>query len=646
MMKLKELVINYFMSFGPDNRIPLMDRGLTLINGVNKISTTASSNGSGKTNLQEALFWACFDKTTKNVLADDVVNNIHKKDCSVEAIFQCDDGYEYHICRYRKHSEFGNDLHFFRIQEGALKKENLEGVDKKETQFRIEHFLGCGSTLFCNSSYFSQLNVKPFATFTDKQLKEVLLEALDMTRFSDAKEKVRFDLKTYRKELDTLTGRQDRLNEEFEESDGRIAEYETKQKTFAEDKAQGIKKIDEKMAGLKTQIDEAKTIVAKIPALLEKIKGYEEILRDHSIHLKSKKDLDASTERFVPLFTALQRDLTNLKNKSLLQSNELKSVEKRVGTDCSECGKTISKADLNDVIAGINAKISTTKAELVKAQNLVKKASPKMENFQKQEDNIQSKIDACTEAEKNIADLKITVSEYRTAESNIKIFKDQMVDLYSEKKAISEAESPWEGLISKEQELQKGIKSKIDIISPLIKSKMEEIEYLEFWELGFGYSGIPSFLLDTVTPFLNEKSNHYSSIITAGDVKIDFSTITKTKKGELKEKFAINIGFDTGSTKYEGTSGGERKRANICVAQSIQDLVRSYGKNTLAYCSYDEPFEDLDAEGVSYVIDLLQEVAKEVGTVLVVTHNDELKSMFRDSITVIKDEDGFSRVEA
>ena len=101
-----------------------------------------------------------------------------------------------------------------------------------------------------------------------------------------------------------------------------------------------------------------------------------------------------------------------------------------------------------------------------------------------------------------------------------------------------------------------------------------------------------------------------------------------------------------GAKSYKGISSGERKRADVCVAQAIQDLSRQYGKNPLDIVFYDEPFEHLDAEGVAGIMEMLRDIAKDVGTVIVVTHNPELKSMFDDSrgITVVKESDGFSRI--
>ena len=84
LLKLKSVEIQNFMSFGPDPvQVELNGKGLLLLEGENQISLSASSNGSGKTNLIEAIAWAFYGKTTKGVAVDDVVNDTSRKDLMV-----------------------------------------------------------------------------------------------------------------------------------------------------------------------------------------------------------------------------------------------------------------------------------------------------------------------------------------------------------------------------------------------------------------------------------------------------------------------------------------------------------------------------------------------------------------------------------
>jgi DNA repair exonuclease SbcCD ATPase subunit len=98
--------------------------------------------------------------------------------------------------------------------------------------------------------------------------------------------------------------------------------------------------------------------------------------------------------------------------------------------------------------------------------------------------------------------------------------------------------------------------------------------------------------------------------------------------------------------RYRQIFSGEKRRADICVAQAMFDLIRSFGRKPFDLLIYDEPFAaGLDDEGIERIIDLLQETSKNVGTVLVVSHIPQIKGICQNSITVVKEEDGTSHVE-
>ena len=644
-MKIKTLNIDYFMSFGPGNSINLEDRGLTLVNGINEISESAISNGAGKTNLQEAITWAIYGQLTKNVGVNDVVNNIHKKDCRVEIVLDSDE-WDYHIERFRKHTAHDDDLLFYRTRKDPEENENLAGVDKAETQGRIERFIGCGFTLFCNSAYFSQVNVKPFSTYTDKQIKEVFIEAIDISRFSVALEKVKDDLKTFRKEAATLEGKQARLNEEIEEAGRRKIEYQAKHDNFADQKKEGlaqydldIKKLEEQISILKTKAGQYSIIKSSIESQQKQIEKLPEILD------KQSKFKEGAT-KFTNSFNLLQQKVKDIQRFLDTKNAEKKAVSSRIGTNCSECGKPITDDDLKDVVAGIQTHLENKTSELTNLQTLIGKADPQADKLREQAQNIEDEIEAVRKIERDVATLQVSLARVDTAKRELFVLEGNLKSQKDKKNAKAAEESPWQSFIDKEQALIDDALEKIEALKKTLIGKNEEIQYSEYWENAFGYGGIPSFMLDAVTPFLNERANHHSTTITGGEIDIEFSTISATKKGEIRDKFAINVSHKNGAKAYKGSSGGERKRADLCIAQSIQDMARSYGKNTLAYCSYDEPFENLDEEGVANVMEMLTEIAKEIGTCLVVTHNSELKAMIDGTITIIKGKDGYSRIMA
>ena len=59
----------------------------------------------------------------------------------------------------------------------------------------------------------------------------------------------------------------------------------------------------------------------------------------------------------------------------------------------------------------------------------------------------------------------------------------------------------------------------------------------------------------------------------------------------------------------------------------------------------DEVFENLDEVANENVITLLEEKAKEVDSIFVITHNEQLKGLFSNKVTVVKEQDGISKLE-
>lgn len=219
--------------------------------------------------------------------------------------------------------------------------------------------------------------------------------------------------------------------------------------------------------------------------------------------------------------------------------------------------------------------------------------------------------------------------------------KNYQVTLAQKKQAVS----PYLDLIKKEHEARNAFeKGRKGLMADSAKRE-ESLEYLRFVEVAFGYSGLPSFLLDAVTPFLNERAAHYSSIVCDGDLRIEFCTTTRGKRGAVKDKFQIAVSHAYGGDKYRSVSGGEKRRADLCIAQAMQDLVSSFGSNPLAIRVYDEPFSaGLDPEGIEGVINLLDEISVNGQTTLVVSHIGEVKNLCKSVVLVRKGVDGVSKI--
>ena len=99
-----------------------------------------------------------------------------------------------------------------------------------------------------------------------------------------------------------------------------------------------------------------------------------------------------------------------------------------------------------------------------------------------------------------------------------------------------------------------------------------------------------------------------------------------------------------GGTQYIANSGGEKKRIDLAINLALQDLVASRSSKKINVAIFDEVFDSLDENGVDGIVSLLHELSQSKSTILVVSHNEYLKSYFTNVLTVVK-QYGFSTLQ-
>ena len=163
----------------------------------------------------------------------------------------------------------------------------------------------------------------------------------------------------------------------------------------------------------------------------------------------------------------------------------------------------------------------------------------------------------------------------------------------------------------------------------------------DFWCKAYSNSGIKSLLLDDVTPYLNRQANKYLRKLSSDHMEIVFSTQSTLKSGEVREKFSVEVINADGGSSYASNSSGEKKRVDIAINLALQSLVASRSNKKLNLIILDEILDSLDDAGVEHIMSLLQEISNDKSSVFVISHNDSIKSVFTNTITVVK-ENGYS----
>lgn len=636
-MQFEHLSLTNFLSFGQAD-IKLANRGLLLIQGVNRENGGASSNGSGKSSLVDAIFWCLYGKTARGVGTDDVINNAAGKECRVVLTIKDGDD-EYLIARHRKHSKHKNRLTV--LQNGT---DITMGTDK-QTQELVNRIVGSSESVFANSVYAGQEAMPDLPMRTDKELKALVEEAAGIDRLNAAYQAQRDKANLVKRELDAQQATVDKLTAQLQSYRDQLTRFEDTENQWSVDqklkmdrcksnaKAYKDKYAAMDVAGLQ---DNKATLESRLAEVRKRIDATEEE-RKHKATLQWEAN-DADTKaRYAE--TKARDAGENVKKVKLA----LENVDGLVGSPCGECGKPYHEHDLDDArslrkkaLAEAVAEFKRLKSAMEEARDRSRIAQETLASFE----HTMTSISDETRSEREISSLLADVEVSLTNASHLKMQVEAEVENY---KRIMAEPSPYASMIDQAKrdilathEHLEDERKKLKAISHKLSVATLAVEVL-------GTSGVRAHILDHVTPILNERTSHYLGQLSEGEISATWQTISATKAGELRDKFAINVVNTKGAKSFGGLSGGEKRKVRIATAMALQDLVATRSAKSLPLFIFDEIDHALDADGLERLMSIMKEKATKSGTVLVISHND-LNHYISDSIRVVK-EHGLSQLE-
>ncbi len=183
---------------------------------------------------------------------------------------------------------------------------------------------------------------------------------------------------------------------------------------------------------------------------------------------------------------------------------------------------------------------------------------------------------------------------------------------------------------------QKEILERIKELKGKSKAALEEQQILKELIRAFGKNGIQALILENSAAEIEEISNDLLSRLTNSNLLIRIRTQKQNKDGTYKEVFDIIITDQYHTNPFELYSGGEAFRIAFAIRIALSTLLARRAGVKMSTIFYDEAFQDLDANGISGLIDAFHILSKDFRYQLVITHDSELKSKFASVVTVTK----------
>lgn len=643
-MKFERVEIDNFMSIGRAI-INLDNRGLVLIQGDNQDETSAASNGAGKSAAVESISFALFNKTARGLSGDAVVNRSVGKDCRV-SLELADRDQRYRIVRHRKHQTGKNRLEVYEIGTGPDGQEIdlTKGTDAL-TQELVTEIVGCSYEVFTSAVYAGQETFPDLPSMTDKMLKTLIEEASGVERLTRAYDVARAQLNDAKRDYDLLDQQLDRVSGEVQRLESELAQQRQAEQSWnhqrQQDLEQEAKALEEKQVALRA----AEAAIDQV--LRERIQVGLDKIRERFDAIQPSQDAVARLQRMASQdhsqWEVAKTERLRCDNQLERVRQELASLGQKVGKPCGECGKLYAPEDLESARQIIEQRIVEIEAQRRQAEqheqacldryNNATKAvtdqravTPDVTQLSTQQERLLQERDRLQAEDQRVQQMRSELSEHRQR------FEQMQAQVNPVSQTVSFVERSLEEKRSERDQLLSKRQTALDDLS-LAKDAAEV----------FGAAGVRAEILDTVTPFLNERTAQYLGMLSDGSIRATWQTLTRNKKGEPKERFSIDVTSTTGGDSYRSISGGEKRKVRLATALALSDLVASRASKPINLFIGDEIDNAVDEYGLQRLMDVLESKARERGTVLVISHND-LAGYIRHTLTVTK-QGGVSWVE-
>lgn len=572
----KTVRIVNFLSVGKKPVVINFKPGLNIITGKN-YDKSDRANGVGKSTVADAVYFALYGSTIRELKKENIVNNLFPEDvCEVELEFLVEENNiktEYKIIRTL------NPTKCYLFVNGEDKTRS--GVPQT-TEF-ITDIINTSPEVFQNSVIMTINNTVPFMAQKKIEKRKFIEGILGLEVFSNMLSLARFDFNETKRNFDIETNKCDEIERSLTEI--------LKQRESVEENRKKRKEV------LLTRQSNNEN---ELGLLNEKVSKFEPV--DEAAKKKIEEDIKALIDADKSLTNKLDgvnKILTEANTYVKINTDRLKKL-KKVDSKCPHCGKDLAEA--------ANTQYEKDKAE---CQNEIAKYTSIAEENNPTVKDVKGKIvkieDALTKMQRKLNDFVIRKKEYENITSRVKqlqVWQDQLkVDL----EQLNVEDNSFNSNI-------KDIQSRIDTSKLTIAELQSKIDIIETAKFITSEEGVKSFIVKKILEVLNIRLAYYLK-------KLESNSIV-TFNEFFEEKITNERGVECS---YFNFSGAERKSIDLAMLFTFQDIRRAQANVWLSVSMFDELLDSsLDEKGIEMVLDILRErVEKYQEAVYVISHRKE-----------------------
>ena len=575
-VRFKSVKITNFLSVGKKPVVIDFRPGLNIITGKN-YDKSDRANGVGKSTIADAVYFALFGSTIRDLKKENIVNNLFPSNtCEVELNFTIDKNDtkdEYKIIRTL------NPTKCFLYINGVDKTRS--GVPQT-TDYIIEN-IKTSPEVFQNSVVMTINNTVPFMAQKKVEKRKFIEGILGLEVFSNMLLIARSDFNETKRLLDIEMSKQDELERSLQDN--------IKQRDAFEDNR---KKRKEVLFTRQTNNQNELDLLDKKLVKLEKV--------DEDVKKKLDQDIESLTTTRVDLHKkckALEKSLTEAATYVKINTDQIKKL-KKVDSKCPHCGKDLAEAT--------NLQFEKDKkereAEIARYSKVIEDITPEYKEktaFIEKIDNalpkLNDKLNSYAIHKKEIENLNNRINQLNTWQNQLKVDIEQ---LDTETNSFNTLTLDIENRLNDVKLKTSTLQIKIDII--------ESAKFITSEE------GVKSFIVKKILEILNLRLAFYLK-------KLESNSTVK-----FNEFFEETITNERGTEcSYFNFSGAERKAIDLAMLFTFQDVRRAQANIWLNLSMFDELIDSsLDDKGIELVLDILKErVEKYQESIYIISHRKE-----------------------
>ena len=634
LFNIKKLEIENFRSI--QDKVTLnIKSGLFSIEGINYTETN-STNGSGKSSIISALFWAFTGSSlTNEVLADEVVNLQVGKNCRVSVYIETDKD-EIKVTRVRKDSEKGNGLFL------EINGQDLSCHKVADTQERINKLIKIPFDLLKNTIIMTSGMESAFSTISPQQRISTLESIRDYSIWEKIRDEANRDSKNYNTEISNNSLEISNLN-------GKITTYKELIKKTEQEKEQiestsnldqieeEIKSAEDKKAEYKVKIKEKEVEISEFKKNRNDIDGNDILQKMQDIvkEVNGLKDQVATEKR------AIDDKIKDLEYTKKDIQREVNLIDRWFKDDtCPTCGRKLDRTEAE--ITEKYAKLKDYNSQLGALDNAITNNQAKKENNEleakinaeiaiKREEygKFQAQLDGIkTEKEKVDKEYDKLQDDLRMLQNSYNAFDVELGKLANKKNNYFNYLAKCTNDIDN---YTKSIEENISKVKELEATNIEltnKKQLSDFYYKLLGAKGeLRPYLLSKDIAYLNNRMQFYINRF-----------FKNTEVNLILNGNAIDIKIEAdGVVKgISSLSGGEKKRVDISIQLALYDLIQTVSQSRFNLLCLDEIESLLDPIGCEQLIEIIEDKAENIETVWWITNHPSVKETITNKIIAKK----------